>query len=104
VGVSPGDDIPGASDITFTTQPLVHGIADTSTAADAKLAVTAAYLEASLRVAGVQAIGFVEIGGHTFSPGLYKTTAALEVSGVVTLSGRGVYIFQIEETLKVGEF
>jgi hypothetical protein len=42
------------------------------------------------------------IGGETLAPGVYKTTSAqpsLGITGNLTLSGNGVYIFQIVSTL-----
>jgi hypothetical protein len=42
------------------------------------------------------------IGGKTYAPGVYKTTSAqpsLGITGNLTLSGNGVYIFQIVSTL-----
>ena len=40
------------------------------------------------------------IGGRTLTPGLYKSTSSLEISsGDLTLSGNGVFIFQIASTL-----
>jgi hypothetical protein len=105
VGVSPGSAVSGASDISFTSNPTVNGIANASTAAAAKDAITAAYLDLSNRVDGVVGLGggAVNIGGRTFTPGLYKTTGSLVVDQELTLSGEGVYIFQMETTLKVGE-
>jgi hypothetical protein len=43
-----------------------------------------------------------DIGGQTLAPGVYKTTSAqpsLGITGNLTLSGNGVYIFQIVSTL-----
>jgi hypothetical protein len=43
-----------------------------------------------------------DIGGETLAPGVYKTTSAqpsLGITGNLTLSGNGVYIFQIVSTL-----
>ena len=43
-----------------------------------------------------------DIGGETLVPGVYKTTSAqpsLGITGNLTLSGNGVYIFQIVSTL-----
>ena len=55
--------------------------------------VVDAYNDAADRVEGVIVINVVNIGGVTFTPGLYKTTGALEVSsGILYLSGKGVYI------------
>ena len=48
------------------------------------------------------AILTADIGGQTLAPGVYKTTSAqpsLGITGNLTLSGNGVYIFQIVSTL-----
>jgi hypothetical protein len=49
--------------------------------------------------------GALNIGGLTFTPGLYKSNVAMMVAAGtnVTLSGAGVYIFQMETTLIVSE-
>src|ERR1035437_7849334 len=36
-----------------------------------------------------------ELGGHTFTPGVYKFAGVATLTGDVTLSGDGVYIFQL---------
>jgi hypothetical protein len=118
VGVSPGSAIAGGgfgfSGTDFNNNDITNaltegvasplGIASPFDAATAKANIGTAYLDAALRVAGVVNIITLDIGGETYTPGLYKTTGALEVkSGNLKLHGRGVYIFQIEETFKVSE-
>jgi hypothetical protein len=100
VGVSPGSAVTG--EYEFAPLPAVSGIAGVDAAAACKYDVGTAYLEASGRTVDVVGINVVNIGGMTFTPGLYKTTGALAVSsGTLTLSGKGVYIFNIETTLTV---
>jgi hypothetical protein len=43
-----------------------------------------------------------DISGLTLTPGLYKSTSSLSLSGTVTLHGSGVYIIQIASGLTVG--
>jgi hypothetical protein len=43
-----------------------------------------------------------DMSGLTLVPGLYKSTSTLSLTGTVTLSGSGVYIFQIASGLTVG--
>ena len=44
---------------------------------------------------------FVDLGGATLTPGLYKSATTLGITGNVTLNGPGVYIFQIGTGLTV---
>jgi Ice-binding-like/Bacterial Ig-like domain len=62
--------------------------------------LTTAYNYAAAAPGG--AILTADIGGQTLAPGVYKTTSAqpsLGITGNLTLSGNGVYIFQIVSTL-----
>jgi hypothetical protein len=47
----------------------------------------------------------LNLGGRTFTPGLYKAATSLQVAigQDLTLAGRGVYIFQMGTTLLVGD-
>nr|ARM65344.1 ice-binding protein isoform 2 [Chlamydomonas sp. ICE-MDV] len=97
LGVSYGSqDVPGENEITYSDSGRANAL-------DANISmgyVEDAYLDAAGRDEGVVIINVVNIGGVTFTPGLYKTTGALEVSsGTLYLSGKGVYIFQMETTL-----
>jgi hypothetical protein len=62
--------------------------------------LTTAYNYAAAAPGG--AVLTADIGGQTLAPGVYKTTSAqpsLGITGNLTLSGNGVYIFQIVSTL-----
>jgi hypothetical protein len=94
LGLSPGTSVTGFP------PGLVLGethITD-SQAAQAKLDLTAAYLDLEARTGSTPVAG--NIGGQTLSPGLYKSVGSLEVSsGELTLDGGGnadaTFIFQI---------
>nr|ARM65345.1 ice-binding protein isoform 3 [Chlamydomonas sp. ICE-MDV] len=111
IGVTPGTAITGEEQISYFSAPTPFGrigYPTTATAAGAaapaKLDVTAAYLDASNRVADVNVLmpAVHDMGTQTFTPGLYKTTSSLEVlKGDMYLSGKGVFIFQMESTLVV---
>jgi hypothetical protein len=78
-------------------------IASPAEAFDGQADIGTAYGEASLRVDGVVNIIEEDIGGHTYTPGLYKSTSPIKVArDHLVLHGKGVYIFQMEGTLKVG--
>eukprot|EP00798_Chlamydomonas_sp_ICE-L_P028792 gene28792-biopygen32695 len=108
IGVCPGSEITGEGLIFYFPEPTPNGRIGTeessAAAAAAKHDLTAAYLDASLRVENVKSLmpAVYDMGGRTFTPGLYKTTSSLEVlTGNVYLSGTGVFIFQMESTLVV---
>jgi hypothetical protein len=42
-----------------------------------------------------------DLGGRTLTPGLYKSTSTLAITGTLTLEGAGVYIFQVGSALNV---
>ena len=96
VGVSPGTAITGFPPGTLTGT-LEAGDA---AAATAQGDLTTAYNYAAAAAGG--AVLTADIGGQTLAPGVYKTTSAqpsLGITGDLTLSGNGVYIFQIVSTL-----
>eukprot|EP00798_Chlamydomonas_sp_ICE-L_P023934 gene23934-biopygen18436 len=102
IGVSPGSAVTGQTEITYYDLPELNDRASTEDASTAKADVTTAYNDVKGREVNVVNLDRVNIGGLTFTPGLYKTTGSLEVSsGELTLSGDGVYIFQIEETFSL---
>jgi len=71
-----------------------------ATAQTAEGDLTTAYNYAAAAAGG--AVLPADIGGETLAPGVYKTTSAqpsLGITGNLTLSGDGVYIFQIVSTL-----
>ena len=104
LGVSPGTAVTG-----FPPGILIGTIhAGDPTAAQAQLALTAAYNDAAGRSIG--AIGIAgNLGGLTLAPGVYKSTSSLEISsGDLTLDAQGdanaIFVFQVASTLttKIG--
>lgn len=51
------------------------------------------------RTCDVSFAGGVDLGGQTFAPGVYCYAGAINITGTVTLSGPGVYIFRTALTL-----
>jgi cytoskeletal protein CcmA (bactofilin family) len=99
LGLSPGTAVTG-----FPPGVLNGSLhAGDPTAAQAQLALTAAYNNAAGRSVGVIGIAG-NLGGRTLAPGLYKSTSSLEISsGDLTLDAKGdanaVFIFQMASTL-----
>ena len=96
VGVWPGSAITGFPPATLTGTEY----ADDAVAQTAQGDLTTAYNYAAAAAGG--AVLPADIGGETLAPGVYKTTSAqpsLGITGNLTLSGNGVYIFQIVSTL-----
>ena len=96
IGVWPGSAITGFTPSNYS------GTLDAGNAAaqTAQGDLTTAYNFAAGAAGG--AILPANIGGKTYAPGVYKTTSAqpsLGITGNLTLSGNGVYIFQIVSTL-----
>ena len=96
VGIWPASSITGFPPGTLTgTEYAGDAVAQT-----AQGDLTTAYNYAAAAPGGV--ILTADIGGQTLAPGVYKTTSAqpsLGITGNLTLSGNGVYIFQIVSTL-----
>lgn len=96
IGVWPGTAITGFPPGTLTgTEHAGDAVAQT-----AQGDLTTAYNYAAAAPGG--AVLPADIGGETLAPGVYKTTSAqpsLGITGNLTLSGNGVYIFQIVSTL-----
>lgn len=97
MGLSPGSAVTGFPPGTVVG---VQHITD-PTADNAKLCLTAAYIDAAGRtVAPISVSG--NIGGQTLAPGLYKSNSSLDISsGDLTLAGPAdaVWIFQVASTL-----
>jgi hypothetical protein len=94
----------GVCPLTAITGGPIAAIAGPAKSAIAKANIGTAYGEASLRVAGVVGIIEVDVGSTVFTPGLYKTSGALAVTrGDLVLRGKGVFIFQIEQTFQVAD-
>ena len=100
VGISPGTAVTGFP--PALASGTIH-IAD-GAAAQAQAALTAGYLDAAGRAGGTSVSG--DLVGRTLTPGVYKSTSSLAISGDVTLDGAGnpgaVFIFQIGSTLTTG--
>jgi hypothetical protein len=99
LGVSPGSAITG-----FPPGTVVNGAihANDASAIAAYAALNTAIIDAAGRTGGVTVSG--NIGGQTFSPGLYTSASSLEISsGNLTLDAQGnpnaVFIFQMASTL-----
>src|ERR1035437_10389275 len=78
---------------------------ETTAAKHAAASLTIAIDDAKGRTGAFTAVGpgtsYVDLGGATLTPGLYKSTSTLGITGTVTLTGKGVYIFQIADGLTV---
>jgi len=94
--VWPGPSITGFPPGTLTGTEYI----DDAVAQTAQGDLTTAYNYAAAAPGG--AVLPADIGGETLAPGVYKTTSAqpsLGITGNLTLSGNGIYIFQIVSTL-----
>jgi hypothetical protein len=97
LGVWPGSAVTGFG------PGVVNGAiyAGDTVAQHAQASLTIAYNDAAGRTA-VDIVGVAgDLGGRTLTPGLYKSTSGLAITGTVTLSGKGIYIFQIASKLTV---
>jgi Ice-binding-like len=97
LGLSPGSAVTGFSAV------VLHGTQHTADA----LAVTAKHdLTTAYGVAASSPCNFNEtgknLGTQTLTPGTYCQTTAPTLTGTLTLSGNGVFIFQIGSTLVTG--
>jgi len=100
LGVSPGDAITGFGVGEGTViDGSVH--AGDAAAAQAQTDLTTAYNNAAGRLNPVPIPS--DIGGTTITPGIYDAPVSLQITGNVTLDGKGdpnsVFIFQIPSTL-----
>jgi hypothetical protein len=96
-GVWPGTAVTGFG------PGVVNGTIDAGDTAahHAQASLTIAYDDAAGRTA-VDIVGLAgDLGGRTLTPGLYKSTSTLAITGTVTLAGKGIYVFQIASGLTV---
>ncbi len=97
LGVSPGSSLTGFP--PGRVNGTIH--ATDPTAAQAQTDLTAAYNDAAGRTPA-QALP-ADLGGRTLTPGVYKTGAALALTGGVTLDGQGdpnaVFVIQVGSAL-----
>ena len=96
LGISPAAAVTG-----FPPGTVVNGTIQAGTAAAgvAKNDLTAAYGVAASSPCNFNKTGVNLGGGSTLTPGTYCQTTAPTLTGVLTLSGNGVFIFQIGSTL-----
>jgi len=95
VGVSPGTAVTGFPPGAVTGGGALHA-ADGS-AGQAQIDLTTAYLNAAGQAATATVSG--DLGGQTLTSGVYKSTSSLGITGTLTLSGPGFFIFQIGTAL-----
>jgi hypothetical protein len=98
LGVSPGTAVTGIP------PGIVNGMQHTGSdplAISAKNDLTTAYGIAASSPCNFNKTG-QNLGGQTLTPGTYCQTTAPTLSGTLTLSGNGVFIFQIGSTLVTG--
>jgi len=96
LGLSPGTSVtgfpPGAvNGATYTS--------DSSSAAQARTDANAAYGALSSAVCTTTYGPITDIGGQTLTPGVYCFPTSAAITGTLTLSGSGVYIFKMGSTL-----
>jgi hypothetical protein len=101
VGVSPGSSMTGFP--PGTIGGFFHG-GDTN-AANAQTALGSAIDELAALTPTVEFAG--DLNGRTFYPGVHHSTAAMELTGTLTLDGEGdpnaVFIFQVDAALNTAE-
>jgi hypothetical protein len=97
VGLSPGTAVTGSQSLTL--QGSVH--ATDGVASQAQSDLTTAYNDAAGRAP--DATNPSDLGGSTLTPGVYRSTSSLGLTGNLTLDGQGdpnaVFIFQVASTL-----
>jgi len=97
LGVWPGTAVTGFG------PGIVNGTEDAGDVAaqHAQASLNIAYNDAAGRTS-VNIVGLAgDLGGRTLTPGLYKSTSTLAITGTLTLAGKGVYIFQIASGLTI---
>lgn len=97
LGVSPGTAVTGFP--PGTVNGSIH--ADDAVAAQAQSDLTTAYDDAASRKPAVSVAG--DLGGLTLTPGVYKASSSIGLTGALTLDAQGnpsaVFIFQVGSTL-----
>jgi len=96
VGVSPGSAIIGFPPGVVTAPATIH--AGDGTAAAAQSDLTVAFVNASNQ-ATTQNLTGQNLGGKMLGPGVYTFNSSAQLTGMLTLSGTGFYIFQIGSAL-----
>jgi len=96
LGISPGT----ASSVTGFPPGIVNGAVNTADAValQAQTDLVTAYTDAATATSTSDLTG-QNLGGMTLTPGVYTFSSAAQLTGALTLSGDGVFIFQIGSTL-----
>jgi hypothetical protein len=98
VGIFPAKSVIGLGGLPNGTVTNGTIQAGTAAAGTAKSDLTAAYGVAKSSPCNFNETG-INLGGKTLTPGTYCQTTAPTLTGILTLSGNGVFIFQAGSTL-----
>jgi hypothetical protein len=105
LGVYPGTSLTGFAAVD-SGPGIVDGVVDSppySRSAAAQSDAATAYLDAQGRASTILSGSTFQLGGHTYSPGVYSAGTSLDITGTLTLDGGGdpnaVFIFQAGSTL-----
>jgi len=111
LGTSPSTSVTGfppgkvIGTIFTPTEVCTYGVCKSmknDVAALGESSLLVAYLDAEGRTLDPVDVTGENLAGKTLTPGLYKSTSTLEIAGGdLTLSGNGVYIFQVTSGLTV---
>ena len=97
LGLSPGTAVTGSQSITLHGTPHVTD----AVAGQAQSDLITAYNDAANRP--TDANNSADLGGHTLTPGVYRSASSLGLTGDLTLDARGdpsaVFIFQVGSAL-----
>ena len=96
LGISPGN----ASSVTGFPPGTVTGAQNTADAValQAQTDLTTAFTDAATATS-TQSLTGQDLGGLNLGPGVYTFSSSAQLTGPLTLSGNGVFIFQIGSTL-----
>jgi type VI secretion system secreted protein VgrG len=105
LGVYPGTSLTGFAAVD-SGPGIVDGVVDASPysrSATAQSDAVTAYLDAQRRASTILSGSTFQLGGHTYSPGVYSAGSSMGITGTLTLDGGGdpnaVFIFQAGSTL-----
>lgn len=94
LGLSPGSAVTGfPPGVVTATQHVTDAVA-----IQAKNDLVTAYNDAANAPTTSDLTG-QDLGGHNLSPGVYSFSSSAQLTGTLTLSGNGVYIFKIGSSL-----
>jgi hypothetical protein len=99
LGVYPGTSLTGFAEVD-SGPGIVDGVVDSppySRSAAAQSDAATAYLDAQGRASTILSGSTFQLGGRTYSPGVYSAGTSLDITGTLTLDGGGdpnaVFIF-----------